>query len=309
MRTSPIRVGPAGFDYKDWAGIVYPRPKPRRFDPLAHLARYFDTVEINSTFYRPVNADVVRRWAERVDDNPRFRFAMKLWRRFTHERESAPGADEVRQARAGLDAMHDAGRLGAVLVQFPWSFRRDERNDEWLHDVVSAFSGLPLVVEVRHASWNERAFYEALVERGVGVVNIDQPLFHDSIRPASRATSTVGYVRVHGRAYRNWFRKAASRDERYDYLYTARELQPWVERTREIADNPLVEETYVVTNNHVAGKAPVNALMMESMLEDDKVPAPPELYRAYADVLRPYAHPVAPDEVRARADERAAAAP
>ena len=100
-----------------------------------------------------------------------------------------------------------------------------------LHDVVTAFAGLPLVVEVRHASWNTRDFYEALVERGVGIVNIDQPMFKNSIRPSAKATSTVGYVRVHGRAYRDWFRKAATRDERYDYLYTAKELAPWVERT------------------------------------------------------------------------------
>lgn len=295
---TPIRVGPAGFDYEDWSGIVYPKPRPRGFDPLAYLSRYFDTVEINSTFYRPMDADVVRRWAERVDDNTRFRFAMKLWRRFTHERGEAWTAKDVRQARAGLDAMAEARRLGAVLVQFPWSFRNDERNNEWLHDLLSALDGLPLVVEVRHASWNEPDFYAALVERGVGIVNIDQPLFKHSIRPDSRATSAVGYVRVHGRAFRNWFRKTATRDERYDYLYTAKELAPWVERTRDIAGNPRVEETYVVTNNHRAGQAPVNALMMESMLEDERVAAPPELYRAYADVLGPYARPVAADEVR-----------
>ena len=141
MATVRIRIGPAGFDYKDWAGIVYPRPRPRGFDPLHHLARYFDTVEINSTFYRPMDADVVRRWAERVAVNRRFRFAMKLWRRFTHERDSAFGASEVEEARAGLEAMRDEKRLGAVLVQFPWSFRNDEKNNEWLHDVLSAFAG------------------------------------------------------------------------------------------------------------------------------------------------------------------------
>jgi len=286
-----IRIGPAGFDYKDWAGIVYPKPRPRGFDPLADLARYFDTIEINSTFYRPMRADVVRSWADRVGGNERFRFAMKLWRRFTHERDTAFDAAEVGQARAGLEAMLDEQRLGAVLVQFPWSFRNDDKNNEWLHDVLSAFDGLPLVVEVRHASWNTRDFYAALVERGVGIVNIDQPLFKNSIRPSAKATSAVGYVRVHGRAYRDWFRKQATRDERYDYLYSAEELKPWVERTREIADNPRVEDTFVVTNNHHAGKAPVNALMMQAMIDDEKVAAPPLLYAAYPDALSRYAHP------------------
>ena len=287
-----IRVGPAGFDYKDWAGVVYPKPRPRNFDPLRHLAHYFDTIEINSTFYRPMPGDVVRRWAERVDGNDRFRFTMKLWRRFTHERDTAFARSEVASARDGLEAMAHERRLGAVLVQFPWSFRNDDKNNEWLHDVVTAFAGLPLVVEVRHASWNTREFYEALVERGVGIVNIDQPMFKNSIRPSAKATSAVGYVRVHGRAYRDWFRKAATRDERYDYLYTAKELEPWVERTEEIAANPRVDETYVVTNNHRNGKAPVNALMMKSMLEDDVVAAPPELYAAYRRALHDYARPL-----------------
>jgi uncharacterized protein YecE (DUF72 family) len=308
-----VRVGPAGFDYKDWAGIVYPKPRPRAFDPLAYLAHYFDTIEINSTFYRPMSADVVRRWAERVAVNPNFRFAMKLWKRFTHERSTSWTASEVRQARAGFEAMADERRLGAVLLQFPWSFRNDDENNEWIHDLISDLDGLPLVVEIRHASWNTPEFYEALVERGVGVVNIDQPLFKNSIRPASKATSTVGYVRVHGRAYKNWFRKAATRDERYDYLYSAKELEPWVERTKEIADNALVEQTFVVTNNHHSGKAPVNALMMAAMIDEGKVAAPPELFAEYSRELRPFAHPVDVADTRyattRRHDVRPTAAP
>ena len=96
---------------------------------------------------------------------------------------------------------------------------------------------------------------------------------------------------MHGRAYRDWFRKQATRDERYDYLYSAEELKPWVERTREIADNPRVEDTFVVTNNHHAGKAPVNVLMMQAMIDDEKVAAPSLLYAAYPDALSRYAHP------------------
>src|SRR5262245_60654731 len=103
-QASEVRVGPAGFDYQDWLGTVYPRPKPRGFDPLAYLAGYFDTVEINSTFYGPAKPDVARGWAARVERNSRFRFTMKLWKRFTHERATAWSAGEVEQARAGLEA-------------------------------------------------------------------------------------------------------------------------------------------------------------------------------------------------------------
>ncbi|HET9751613.1 MAG TPA: DUF72 domain-containing protein, partial [Myxococcales bacterium] len=84
-----IRFGPAGWDYPDWAGKVYPKPRPRGFDPLRFIAGYFQTVEINSTFYRPPSPAVARAWSERVQERPDFRFTAKLWRRFTHERTVA----------------------------------------------------------------------------------------------------------------------------------------------------------------------------------------------------------------------------
>ena len=289
-----IRFGPAGWTYKDWAGIVYPPKKPKGFDELAYIARYFDTVEINSTFYRPVSKKVAKGWAERVADNPRFRFTAKLSRRFTHERE-AWTREEVREARAGFDALMTRQRLGAVLLQFPWSFRRDDDNREWLGDLVSALEGLPLVVEVRHESWNTPEFFVGLLERGVGFVNIDQPLYKHSIKPSAVVTSPVGYIRVHGRNYKDWWRTRAAPHERYDYLYSAKELKPWAERARQLAADPRSEEIYVVTNNHFRGKAPTNALMLQSMVEEKKVEAPPELVATYPEELNPYVRRQSPE--------------
>ncbi|WP_245814498.1 DUF72 domain-containing protein [Cystobacter ferrugineus] len=286
-----IRIGPAGWSYDDWAGIVYPKPRPRGFDPLALLAGYFDALELNTSFYRPISRRNAALWLERTAFNPDFRFTAKLWRRFTHERGSAWTADEVSNTREGLDTLHEAGRLGAVLVQFPWSFRNTGDNRDWLDEVVSTFSEWPLVLEVRHASWNEPDVFVELAERGVGFVNIDQPLFRHSLGPSARATSPVGYVRVHGRNFHNWFRKTASAMERYDYLYPARELAPWVERTKEIAAHPRVSDVYVVTNNHVRGKGVVNALMLQTMLTGRQVHAPETLVREYPDTLGPYVLP------------------
>jgi uncharacterized protein YecE (DUF72 family) len=290
-----IRFGPAGWDYPDWKGIVYPRPAPRGFDPLAHLARFFDAVEVNSTFYRPQRPEVARAWCERVVDRPRFRFAAKVWRRLTHERE-AFGDDEVKQARAALDALAEERRLGAALVQFPWSFRRDPAALEWLRDLLGALAGLPLVVEVRHASWNVPETYAELAERGVGFVNVDQPLFRSSIRPSAIATAPTGYVRVHGRNYKDWFREKAGRDARYDYLYAAEELWPWAERTRELAAAPGVEDVYVVTNNHFEGKAVANAAMLASMVEGRTVEVPPELASRYPEALASFAAAAQPPQ-------------
>jgi uncharacterized protein YecE (DUF72 family) len=306
-----IRFGPAGWEYPDWAGIVYPKPEPRGFDRLRHLSRFFATVEVNATFYRPFPADVAARWCERVRDAPAFRFGAKVWRRFTHERDEAYGADEVAQARAALDRLQREGRLGAALLQFPWSFKRDAAGEEWLRGLFRAFAGLPLVLEVRHLSWDTADVLAELVEAGVGIVNVDQPLFHDSIRPSARVTSPVAYVRVHGRNYKDWFRRDAGRDARYDYLYTAGELEPWARRIAALARShrpaaaPAAApepdpapagagpDVYVVTNNHFRGQAVANAKMLESMVERRKVEAPRELIERYPEALRPYAIPAA----------------
>jgi uncharacterized protein YecE (DUF72 family) len=277
--------------YKDWEGIVYPRPKPPRFDPLRYIAEFFDAVEINSTFYGPPMAKTASSWVQRVEEYEKFRFTAKLWKRFTHERDRAWTTADVDQVRAGFDVMMDAGQLGAVLLQFPWSFRRTEGNREWLGDVVRTFRQYPLVVEVRHSSWLAPDFLRALEEEGIGFVNIDQPLYHDSIGPTAHATSHVGYIRVHGRNYKDWFREKAPVEQRYNYLYPPKELEPWAERAKEIASDPATREVYVITNNHYKGKAVANALMLKSMVTGARTPAPGGVFEAYGDIMAGYAEP------------------
>ncbi|HVT09788.1 MAG TPA: DUF72 domain-containing protein [Polyangia bacterium] len=286
-----VRVGTAGWDYPDWRGVVYPAKKSKGLDELEYLSRFFDTVEVNASFYRPADPKAAAGWVRKVAGNSRFRFTAKLWKRFTHERSAAWTADDVRVTRAALDVLQDAGCLGAVLLQFPWSFKRDDATAEWLRDLLAAFAAFPLVVEVRHASWTEGDLASELDERGVGIVNVDQPMFRRSIGPAARATGAIGYVRLHGRNYRDWFRAKATRDERYDYLYTAEELAPWVARIREIAARPSTREVYAVTNNHVIGKAPANGAMIESMLSGRKVRVPPGLFARYRAQLEAHAVP------------------
>jgi uncharacterized protein YecE (DUF72 family) len=283
-----IHYGPAGFNYDDWKGVVYPKPAPRGFDPLSFLADYFSTIEINSSFYGPPTPKTVKSWIERVKHRRDFRFTAKLYKRFTHERKTAWTRDEVAEVRAGLDPLMEAEKLGALLLQFPWSFRRTEENREWLNDLTNEFREYPLVLEVRHESWNVPELFSALAQRGIGFVNIDQPLFADSIAPSAHATSRIGYVRVHGRNYHDWWRKDAGVYARYDYMYPARELKPWAERVKEIAAQPEAEEVYVVTNNHARGKAAANALMLNAMVEGKRVEAPPLLAAEYAEELKPY---------------------
>lgn len=276
--TNKIRIGPAGWSYKDWEGVVYPQKPGAKFDPLAYLARFFNTIEINSSFYRPFTASVAKSWAQRVAAAADFVFTAKLHRVFTHERGKATDADE-QQVREGMNALAAAGKLGAMLLQFPWSFKNTDEERVYLTKLLARFKEYPLVVEVRHSSWNNPQIYEWLEELGVGVCNVDQPLFEKSVKPAAVTTSPIGYVRLHGRNYQDWFREKAPRDDRYNYLYSPDELEPWIARIKEIARK--TKESYVITNNHFRGQAVVNALEMKAVLNERRVEAPAPLFQKY----------------------------
>src|SRR5262249_46032203 len=156
--------------------------------------------------------------------------------------------------------LREAGKLGAVLLQFPFSFHRSEETSAYLRRVLKRFADYPLAVEVRHASWNVPEVYELLRARHAGFCNIDQPLIGKSMPPSAHRTSRVGYIRLHGRRYDTWFSDDAEvpLHERYNYLYSAEELEPWAKRVARVAQDGA--DVYVITNNHYQGKAAVNAL-------------------------------------------------
>lgn len=280
--TNKIRIGPAGWSYKDWEGIVYPQKPGAKFDPLEYLARFFDTIEINSSFYRPFTASTAKSWAGRVAEAKDFTFTAKIHRVFTHERGKATAEDE-KQVREGMDALQTVGKLGAVLLQFPWSFKNTDDDRLYLAKLLQRFKDYPLVLEIRHSSWNNPQIYEWLEDVGVGICNVDQPLFARSIKPAAVATAQVGYVRLHGRNYQDWFREKAPRDDRYNYLYSLDELEPWITRIKEIAAK--TKESYVITNNHFRGQAVVNALEIKSTLMEQRVVAPAPLFQKYPRLI------------------------
>ena len=277
-----VRVGPAGWSYADWSGIVYPARKPRGFHEAAYLSQFFDTIEINTSFYQPLRPEHCAQWVEKVSGNPRFLFTAKIWQKFTHE--LAANADDERAVRAGFDVLRRAGKLGAVLLQFPFSFHRTPETVAYLAALLNRFGDYPLVVEVRHASWNDAGYFDMLRERGVGFCNIDQPVIGRSLKPSDRATSVVGYVRLHGRRYDTWFSDdpEVPASERYNYLYTEEELDPWVERIRALAIH--AKNTFVLTNNHFQGKAVVNALQLISVLRGAKVKVPEPLRQHYPEL-------------------------
>jgi uncharacterized protein YecE (DUF72 family) len=274
-----IRVGTAGWSYDDWKGIVYPASMPRSLHPLTYLSAFMDTVEVNSSFYRPPNPKHCETWVHKVAENPAFMFTFKLWERFTHQRESSPSEGEIQQYRHGIAPVVEAGKLGAILIQFPWSFRRTPENRKWLANVLDTFAEYPLALEIRHESWNVPDVYEGLAQREVAFCNIDQPLFSESIKPSDKVTARVGYIRLHGRNAADWFRKDAGRDERYNYLYSRHELEEWLTMVRRMRRR--ANDIFVITNNHFEGQAVVNAFELKHAIEDKPQPVPDCLIAAY----------------------------
>jgi uncharacterized protein YecE (DUF72 family) len=275
-----IRVGPAGWSYKDWAGQVYPKPQPHGFDPLTYLAQYFDAIEINSSFYRIPDSKTTQRWVERVADYPAFRFTAKLWQGFTHE--GTASAEDEAAFRQAMAPLHAVGRLGAVLLQFPYRFHHTPENLAHLRRLADTFRAYPLVLEIRHRSWDRPEVYEFLRELGIGFCNVDQPQVSYSIGLTAHVTSPIGYLRLHGRNVANWFAEGVGSAARYDYRYPPEELEEIVEAVEVLGQR--TRETYLITNNHFRGQAALNALELRSRLRRAPVLVPPPLLAAYPEL-------------------------
>jgi uncharacterized protein YecE (DUF72 family) len=302
-----IRIGTAGWSYKDWEGIFYPSGlEHRKQHKLEYLARFFDTTEINTSFYGPLKPELAKLWCRKVAAvNPRFLFTAKLYRAFTHspiavmEPTSAatirPTDQDEDRTREGLDAIANEGLLGALLIQFPVSFKNTSLNREYLDRLLRQFIEYSCVVEVRHSSWNDAETLASFAQKSVGFCNIDQPVLGRSLAPTEHVTAPIAYVRLHGRNYDNWFVEGGSgsdnRDDRYNYLYSASELAGWKERIANLAEK--AQTTYVITNNHFESKAGVNALELKALLTGKRVLAPRTLIEKYPE-MRNIADP-APD--------------
>ncbi len=290
-----IRIGTAGWSYKDWEGIFYPPGMQRqKRHPLEYLAQFFDVVEINTSFYGHIKPELARLWCRKLAGvNPGFVFTAKLHRSFTHspvavmEPTSAatirPNDEDEALAREGLDALAAEGRLAALLIQFPVSFKNTPLNREYLEQLLRQFIEYPQVVEVRHASWDNPETLAQFARHNIGFCNIDQPLIGRSLEPTEHVTGNIGYVRLHGRNYDQWFETERGED-RYNYLYSEAELEGWKDKIERVAHQ--AKTTFVIANNHFEAKSGVNALQLKHMLTGQRVKAPESLLQVYPELKK-----------------------
>lgn len=276
-----ITVAPAGWSYPDWEGPVYPTRKPRGFHPLRFLAEFVDGMEVNSTFYALPRAESVARWAQMVEHVPDFRFTAKLYQGFTHGPEDEGRfALEAEQYRRGIEPLVRRGVLTAVLVQFPVTFQHGPQEIRRLGRIRALFPDFDLVLEVRHRSWFEPPALDVLRGLGLSLAHIDLPEAWDHPPAHHAPTGPIGYLRLHGRNAKEWFRKGAERDDRYDYLYDPPEVGDLARRALSLDAES--EITWVVTNNHFEGQAIANALEFKYLLSGrEPQPAPAQIVQAF----------------------------
>ena len=304
-----VRIGTSGWNYPSgegtWNGLFYPKTRSKRqatdrFDELAFYAEHFDTVEVNTTFYGQPRADVTRGWAARTPSG--FDFSLKLYQKFTHPKmfreaalKSAPGAEgelldllaqvtrsDIDDFRAGIDPLAAAGKVGALLAQFPPSFKDSPQSRDYLAQLLRAFAEYPVAVELRHRSWSDAVGDTLALLNGCDAawVQIDEPKFRFSIRQNYLPNITsFYYMRLHGRNAKQWWHHA-HRDDRYNYLYSGTELQEFADVAGAAKD--LVKKSYLYTNNHFSAKSVVNAVMLKAQLgQPIDGEYPPEIVERY----------------------------
>jgi len=262
MPASP-QCGPAGWAHPHWNGRVYPQIRPPGFHPLAYLARHFDLVEIEACRNAPLRPELSRLWLKKAGSA--MTFTAVLSRRFTQARDLDP--DGLKQFKEGLWPILKAGRLGCLLMEFPWAFRFTRENRDFLIHLRRTFHEFPLVAEMGHESWMLDEALGTLMDCRIGFCNLDQPPWARAMPPAAIVTSGIGYVRLHGRGP--------------GYLYSPVELEQWRGRIERIGAH--TNAVYVVTTNADRGKSVVNALELQALLGHWNGKAPGELARHYPD--------------------------
>jgi uncharacterized protein YecE (DUF72 family) len=292
---SEIRIGTSGWSYPSgkgtWNGIFYPVPAGRRprgtgaFDELRFYAEHFDTVEVNSTFYRVPAPATVRGWASRTPRD--FEFSLKLYQKFTHPGMFAKttgqdpfdlGRKDVDEFRTAVEPLATAGKLGALLAQFPASFRNEPDSRAYLEWLLEQFREYPLAVELRHKAWSDdpAETLQMLGAFGAAWAQIDEPKFRSSIRQDLLPNvKTFYYLRLHGRNAAQWWNHDSSED-RYNYLYSVEELKPFAEAAREASRG--VQKAYLYTNNHFSAKSVASAAILKHQLGQELPGEYPEAF-------------------------------
>jgi uncharacterized protein YecE (DUF72 family) len=246
-----LLVGTSGYSYDDWVGPFYP-PGTQRREFLARYAAEFPFVELNFSYYQQPSPATLARMVRATPDG--FLFAIKAHQSLTHQVGGDLAAAALRFKR-GTEPLVEAGRLAAVLLQFPYSFHYNPETRIHLQRLCESLAGLPLAVEFRNDEWLKESVFEGLRKWSAAFVNVDEPRLPRLPGPSEEVTAPLAYVRFHGRNQANWWK--GTNVTRYDYLYDPVQLEDWVPMIERMLAR--VQLMLVAFNNHSRGQAVQNA--------------------------------------------------
>jgi uncharacterized protein YecE (DUF72 family) len=269
IETGPIHCGPSGWAHAQWQGIFYPHVKSKDFHQLEYCGRFFNTIELTSSFFAPLRPELSQLWCRQVKSNPSFQFSARVWRKLTQTAQNE--AKDIAAFREGLRPIEESGKLGAVLMQFPAGFRFNAENRTSFLNLRRELKHLPLVAEFRHSSWMEEDALRMLIDYHVGFCNVDQPEHSRAMPPTAFQTSPIAYIRLEGRSYDG------------PYQYTADELAEWTHRIRKASR--FAKRTFVVLGNDAGARSLVNTFQMKQLLGMENTRAPRELVRRFPKEL------------------------
>jgi uncharacterized protein YecE (DUF72 family) len=256
--------GTAGWSYKDWLGTVYPEKIPTGFNHLQFLARDFEFVEVNTTFYRIPSLKLTTGWVRKTEALTDFKFWIKNFQDFTHKRVIKK--EDVADFKNALVPLQEAGKLAGVLSQFPYSFKLNTDNFDYLRNLTHLFREFDQAVEFRHNSWSSSDVLDNFSQNNIIWVNIDQPVISLSLPLTAHQTHPeISYFRLHGRNYKSWFSNEG-RDARYDYSYSALELNKIAEKIKKLKEQ--AKKIFISGNNHYKGSAVRNLIELKKILKE-----------------------------------------
>lgn len=279
-------VFPSDWQHPDWRNAFYGKSLSDAAS-VEFLARYFDGAELPQTQWEFPRRETMAVLAHRVLGNPRFRFNPLLHRAFTHDREMDPA--KVAQFCDGLRPLLEAGRLGCLVMQFPWVFKFTEENKQAFLDLRRAFGEFPLVAEFRHASWQYPEAQGLLIDYKVGFVNVDLPMHIRATGPSAELTSPIAYFRLHGHNRQLWHREWEHRESRFvedEYQYRTLQLLEWQRRIERVC--PYADSCFVAFTNDRDAVSASNALALRTLLGDERREAPEALLAAHGYALDGY---------------------
>ena len=282
LKYPKIYFGTAGWSYKDWVPSFYPKTQSKNMNWLEFYSRYFNVVEVNSSYYTYLNPDTVQNWTEQIEHVEDFLFTVKLHMDFTHNKKY--NEQKIKSVKQVLNILKSEERLGGLLLQFPYSFDCNQATIDYLRKLVELFEEYDKFVEIRHKSWqNKKA-------KSITFCTIDQPQIGESIEFKPNVGNKMAYIRFHGRNEKAWFQSLNNfgktqsyeeRSERYKYLYSPGELAEISIKIKEVYDK--VNKIFVIMNNHPNGDAPANAFELLHYLKDlNKIKMPDTIVKSYS---------------------------